>query len=450
MREPLPACDVLGVGFGPSNLALAVAIDEHNRAGGAAGRISSAFYEKQPRFGWHRGMLIEGTTVQVSFLKDLVTVRTPGSRFSFLSYLHAKGRLVDFINHKNLFPSRLEFHDYFEWVAACFPELVHYDSRVIDLHPVFEDGVVVAVDALVQQGGPDGPVYQHRARNVVIAAGLRPHLPAGVVATERIWHSAELLNRLGERPGWRPRRIVVVGAGQSAAEIVEYLHRRYDDAEVCAVFSRYGYSPADDSSFANRVFDPEAVDVFFGAEESVRQRILGYHANTNYSVVDLPLIDELYRRVYQEQLAGRRRLRVLNLSTVDDVRMAESWVLATVRSLATGRIEVLESDAVIYATGYRPADPREVLGSLAEHCLRDDQDRLRINRNYELATDAEVACGIYLQGATEHTHGLGSGLLSNLAVRSGEIVRSIAERLAGLPERNGVPLLADHLSGRVL
>ena len=77
-----------------------------------------------------------------------------------------------------------------------------------------------------------------------------------MTVSDRVWHSDNLLTRLGELPNGTSRRIVVVGAGQSAAEIVEYLHRSYGDAEVCAVFSRYGYSPADDSSFANRVFDP--------------------------------------------------------------------------------------------------------------------------------------------------------------------------------------------------
>nr|WP_238356691.1 SidA/IucD/PvdA family monooxygenase [Kribbella italica] len=60
--------------------------------------------ERQRGFGWHRGMLIEDATMQVSFLKDLVTLRNPASEFTFLTYLHSKGRLVDFINHKTLFP----------------------------------------------------------------------------------------------------------------------------------------------------------------------------------------------------------------------------------------------------------------------------------------------------------------------------------------------------------
>jgi L-ornithine N5-oxygenase len=40
-------------------------------------------------------------------------------------------------------------------------------------------------------------------------------------------------------------------------------------------------------------------------------------------------------------------------------------------------------------------------------------------------TAGDLRCGIYLQGATEHAHGISAGLLSNTAVRAGEIVRSI-------------------------
>jgi L-ornithine N5-oxygenase len=62
------------------------------------------------------------------------------------------------------------------------------------------------------------------------------------------------------------------------------------------VFGRYGYSPADDSCFANRIFDPSAVDDYFHAPGPVKEMLLGYHANTNYSVVDPELIDGPYRR----------------------------------------------------------------------------------------------------------------------------------------------------------
>ncbi len=106
--------DLIGIGFGPSNVAMAIALNEHNARVGRQEAVTAHFFEQQPRFGWHRGMLIDDATMQVSFLKDLVTLRNPASEYSFLCYLKSKGRLIDFINHKNLFPLRVEFHDYFE------------------------------------------------------------------------------------------------------------------------------------------------------------------------------------------------------------------------------------------------------------------------------------------------------------------------------------------------
>jgi L-ornithine N5-oxygenase len=50
-----------------------------------------------------------------------------------------------------------------------------------------------------------------------------------------------------------------------------------------------------------------------------------------------------------------------------------------------------------------------------------------------VATDDDLAAGIYVQGATEHTHGLSSTLLSNVAVRSGEIAASIVARRSVRP-----------------
>jgi L-ornithine N5-monooxygenase len=424
--------DLVGVGFGPSNLALAVAIAEHNAEHNAdrttdrtadEGGVRAHFLERQPHFGWHRGMLIEDATMQVSFLKDLATLRNPASTFGFLSYLHSRGRLVDFVNHKNLFPLRVEFHDYFEWAAARLAHLVSYDAEVLAVRPVVTDG---GVDALrVCTAGAT-----HLTRNLVLATGLRPNLPAGVVPTERIWHNHDLLHRLRaleSAGGAEPSRFVVVGAGQSAAEVTAQLHQRFPRAEVCGVFARYGYSPADDSSFANRVFDPEAVDHFYGAPGEVKDAIIGYHGNTNYSVVDTDLIEELYRRVYREKVLGRSRLRLFNVSRLTEVAQHGTGVRATVESMATGERTVLECDVVVYATGYRPSDPSGLLGELEPLFRRDGPGRLRVGRDYRLLTVPGVRCGVYLQGGTEHTHGITSSLLSNTAVRVGEILRSVLD-----------------------
>ncbi|MCX5583386.1 lysine N(6)-hydroxylase/L-ornithine N(5)-oxygenase family protein [Streptomyces erythrochromogenes] len=417
--------DLIGIGFGPSNVAMAIAVSEHNLRVGGQEAINAHFFEQQPRFGWHRGMLIDDATMQVSFLKDLVTLRNPASEFSFLCYLKSKGRLIDFINHKNLFPLRVEFHDYFEWAADKVDDMVSYGHEVVGVTPVTRDGVVEHLDVTVRSG--EG-LALHRARNVVIGTGLRPFMPDGVERTDRVWHNSDLLTKVDGLDAAVPSRFVVVGAGQSAAENVAYLHRRFPGAEVCAVFSRYGYSPADDSGFANRIFDPDAVGEFFAAPEDVKRRLMDYHGNTNYSVVDIDLIDDLYRQMYQEKVLGTERLRFLNVSRLTGVRETVAGVHATVQSLVTGEETQLDADVVVFATGYRPADPLGLLGEAAERCLRDDEGRLRVERDYRIATDSALRCGIYVQGGTEHTHGITSSLLSNTAVRVGEILDSLLGR----------------------
>jgi L-ornithine N5-oxygenase len=429
--------DVVGVGFGPSNLGVAIALLEHNAAVPASRMMTARFVERQERFGWHRGMLLEDATMQVSYLKDLVTLRNPVSGFSFLSYLHDRDRLADFINYGSSFPTRREFHDYLEWAAARVEEIgagaggnvgIDYGREVVEIVPVRGEGATVdAVDVVVRAGGR---VERLRARNVILACGLTPVVPDGVRTGGRIWHNRDLLFRTGELDGTEPTRFAVVGAGQSAAETVAHLHRTFPAAEVHAVFARYGYSPADDTSFANRIFDPAAVDDFFSAPDEVKERILGYHANTNYSVVDPELIEDLYRTHYHERVAGTERLRFRNVSRVADVVEVGDRVELAVESLIDGSREVVAADAVVYATGYRATDP---LGLLADglEAVCDEQGRLEVRRDYRLGTGAladgtRVRAGLYLQGPTEHTHGITSTLLSNIAVRSGEVVASLA------------------------
>ncbi|WP_069812830.1 lysine N(6)-hydroxylase/L-ornithine N(5)-oxygenase family protein [Streptomyces sp. TP-A0874] len=417
--------DLVGVGFGPSNLALAIALaEEHGERG-----LRTVFLERKEEFGWHRGLMLPDATMQVSFLKDLVTLRTPTSRFGFLSYLRERDRLVDFINRGSDFPSRVEFHDYLEWAAAPFADQVRYGAEVLDVRPVRSGGRVTAWDVVSAERRPDGAGTDRaevvrRTRNVVLATGITPALPEGVERSERVWHSEELLPRVASWPEGAGTRFAVVGAGQSAAETAAHLHQRFPDAQVYAVMSRYGYSPADDSPFANRVFDPSAVDDFYDAPPAVRKRFYDYHANTNYSVVDLELIEELYRRHYEEKVTGRRRLHLVNLSVVEAVKPTSAGVaLLLQRPGAPGELEV---DVVVFATGYRPMDPAAVLGEAAGHCVFDDAGRVRIRRDYRVVTAPDVDAGVYLQGGTEHTHGLSSSLLSNVAVRSGEIAAAVA------------------------
>ncbi|MET9377670.1 lysine N(6)-hydroxylase/L-ornithine N(5)-oxygenase family protein [Streptomyces sp. NPDC003035] len=425
MNETTPVYDVVGVGFGPANLALAIAIEEYNEQAAPDEKLTAVFLEKQPSFGWHRGMLIPDATMQVSFLKDLATMRNPRSRFGFVPYLHDRGRLVDFINHKVLFPTREEFHDYLQWAANGVDHMVRYGLEVTAIRSTTQAGPVVEVD-VTALGETEAVTY--RARNLVLGTGLVPRMPEGVASSERLWHSSEFLHRLAALPTETPRRFVVAGAGQSAAEIADHLHRTYENAEVVAVHTRYGYSPADDSPYANRIFDPEAVDLYHGADPEVRRKLMAYHRNTNYGVVDMDLIEELYRRSYQEKVRGEQRLRIMGASQLTSVEADADEVRVRVRNLATGETEALTADAVVYATGYTEPDPARLLGELNAACERDEDGRLRVHRDYRVHTGPELEAAVYLMGGTEHSHGITANLLSMAAVRAGEICDSLAAR----------------------
>jgi L-ornithine N5-monooxygenase len=418
-RDPV---DVVGVGFGPSNLAFAIAIEEYNRTADLSAQITSSFVEKQDRFGWHRGMLLPGTTMQISFLKDLVTQRNSCSDYSFLNYLSERGRLVHFINQQSFFPTRLEFHDYLEWAADRVDASVHYGANAT--------GVLWTGDSFEVQVDGMAPV---RGRNLVLAGGLSAKLPSDVQPSNRVFHNHRLLEHLQEIPSLRHRRFVVVGSGQSAAEVAVHLHELYSEAEIHTVFGKYGYTPADDSPYANRIFDPEAVMDFHQSSAELRQQLLDYHRGTNYSAVDPPLIEDLYRREYEERVAGRRRLFVRGASEISKVVESDTGVAVRIAHRPSQAVLDLECDAIIFATGFRPTGLGDLVGELAGECELDDLGRPLVARDYRLVTSDRVGGAIYLQGNTEHSHGLTSTLLSNLAVRSGELVTSLVRTK---PERS--------------
>jgi L-ornithine N5-oxygenase len=418
MSHDAATVDIVGIGFGPSNLALAIAVAEHNERHPDA-PLDAHFYDNKDSFRWHPDMMIPGAQMQVSFLKDLVTLRNPLSRFTFLNYLRERGRLVDFINHQTFFPSRAEYADYMGWAAGQVDENVHFNVSVTAVETVGDEFCVHVGD------GAAGHVVP--ARNVVVGGGITAVLPQHVTTSNRQWHSHGLLGKLRELPELEHHRFVVVGAGQSAAEVTAYLHDAYPKAHVHAVFGKYGYTPADDSPYANRVFDPAAVDDFHEAPPEVRQRLLGYHRSTNYSAVDSEVIADLYAREYQEKVTGDRRLFVHGASRLDAEKTEETdnGVRVTIDHLPTTTSETLMTDAVVYATGFRSIDLRDLLTNGDEEYCFDTSGLPQVTRDYRVRRPTEHAGNVYLHGGVEHSHGLTSTLLSNVAVRSGEIVHSI-------------------------
>lgn len=423
-HNPAAPLDVLGVGFGPSNLATAIAIEETNRRLRPA--CSYCFIERQDGFVWHRDMLLPDSDMQISFIKDLVTLRDPTSPFSFINYLHEKGRLEAFINRKSFFPSRIEFNDYLSWAAGRFEEGCRYGEEAMVVEPELSSDGVVRLLA-VRTRLANGEEIVRRTHDLVLAVGGAPHVPAAFARLPRdprLFHSSRYLRaiaRLGLE-GKSGATVAVVGAGQSAAEIALDLHGRFPDVTIDMLFRGTTLKPADDTPFVNEIFNPKFTDFVFSQPEERRRELIAEFRDTNYAVIDSDLLGRLYEILYQQRVLNGARLRLQGRIEVADAALDDMGVSMTVIDSGGGRTATRRYDAVVLATGYERDIRHPLLAPLADY-LED----FEIERDYRLRTRPEFRPRIHVQGFSEETHGLSDTLLSVLAIRSQEIALSLTE-----------------------
>ncbi|MGP4845614.1 lysine N(6)-hydroxylase/L-ornithine N(5)-oxygenase family protein [Marinobacter sp. 1Y8] len=426
--------DYLGVGFGPSNLALAIATQEYSERGGAQPRV--CFLEKKPAFNWHEGMLIDGSTMQISFLKDLATLRNPASRYTFVNYLKEQGRLEDFINIQTFFPAREEYNDYLGWAAADFRDQTFYGEDVQAVEPLLEHGKLAGVEVISQDGA--GQTHRRKARNLVLGMGGKPQVPEAFEGIDdpRILHSSQYRGRIETLLADRGRkaRVAVIGGGQSAAEIFEDVTSRFSQVDAAMVLRGIALKPSDDSPFVNEIFNPSFIDQIYSQTDAQRARLLTEFRNTNYSVVDLELIERIYQMFYLQKLRKDERHTMFAHSEVTEVNTSDTGIELVLRNRADGSTQVHKVDVVVLATGYSRDQHHPLLAGLGDHL-----ESLSPDRHYRLnLTNSDSK--IYLQGCCESSHGLSDTLLSVLAVRSQEVVESVfgqpaADAAAGEEQR---------------
>jgi L-ornithine N5-oxygenase len=432
-RRDTQTYDVIGVGFGPSNLALAAAVQEESET--LFGRpLSCLFLERRPAFGWHPGLLLAGARIQLSFLKDLVSLLNPRSRFSFLCYLQEQGRLDEFANLRNFFPTRLEFNHYYGWVADQLDHMVRYGAEVEEVAPVEgDDGEVELLRVRAHDVNTGEPV-EALARNLVVATGGIPHLPGGIDirASRRAFHTQDFLHGLEAHYADRENawHFVVVGSGQTAAEAFQYLYTHYPNAQVTAAVRRFAYKPADDSHFVNEIFFPRMVDMLYELPADKRALVLEAHMDTNYSAVDLDLIQEIYEEMYQRKVAGDGRLKIRPFLELRGLVDHDTHTVLRFQDVVREVPVYLEADGVFLATGYVRPRRHPVLDELADHLVANGEG-FEVERGYRLRSRNGFAPGIFLQGFCQDSHGLSDTLLSTLPARSVEILQSLttAERV---------------------
>lgn len=421
--------DVVGFGLGPANLALLAAINEESQE--VHGRpLKHLFIEQKDSFCWHPGMLLEGAQIQLSFLKDLVTLRNPQSRFTFLAYLKEKGRLDRFANLRKFYPTRLEFNDYYGWVAGQLTDDVLYGTEVVSVDPVenHETGLVEVVRVSTRNIA-SGETKAFLTRNLVVATGGIPALPRGIGLrkSERTMHASQFLLRKEKDFPDRNKdyRFVVVGSGQSAAEIFENLYNDYPNAEVTAAIRRFAYQPADESHFVNEIFFPEMEDFLYRLPERKRQLVIDAHRDTNYSCVDNELIESIYEFMYMNEVKGIERARIEAFLELRDIHDEGDETALEFYDLINDKTRQLRADYAILATGYVRPKRHPLIDNLSSFLLPDGADGYKVDRYYRIETTQRFMPQLFLQGFCEDTHGLSDTLLSTLPIRSYDILKSV-------------------------
>lgn len=346
----------------------------------------------------------------------------------------------------------------------------------------------------VVSGRRDGEVVRWKTRNVVVAVGGRGVIPFSLQSSEiegRVFHSSEYAHRITgiekEKVKGRKLRFVVIGSGQSAAEIFNDLWDRFPDADVKLIIKGQSLRPSDDSplfvfpflsspSFltsilsaqnqfikllanansVNEIFNPTHTSTIFSLPPSQREKAISLDRGTNYGVVRLELLEHLYEKMYMQRLTHPDeqtwRCQILPNRIIVSASLRKSSIddAGEVVRLKLSTSEEMEVDYIFAATGYVRdvhekilAETRDLLpstNSSASSCSEEKKGgKFEVGRNYKVMFDGEKVdserAGVWLQGCCEGSHGLSDTLLSVLAVRGGEVVESIFGDGIGKDER---------------
>jgi lysine N6-hydroxylase len=411
--------DIIAIGCGPSNLSLAALATEVDG-------LDVAVLETADAFRWHPGMMFPGTHLQVSPLKDLVSLVSPTNPFSFLNFIVSQGRVYRYLVSSRGGVTRREFEQYYSWAAREVGS-VRFGHQV---HSADWDGAKFRV--ATSHG-------IHFGRVLVVGTGPAARVPACTekLLGSRVFHVSEYLTAPRDTGG---RRVLVVGGGQSGAEAVRHLLTAPGalPGELTWVLGRDGVLPIDDSAFTNDWFAPPAVRYFNERTVKERDRLLEVQHYASDGVSE-DLAAQIYQRLYELDYLERPsiswgttprtprgpepfRHAVLpgaRLTGLED--RADGSYLACVSGPEAGSERVLDADIVVLATGFAQRLPPCVAPLL----LVSDDGAARVGPDYRAEPGR---CPVYVQNGALKSHGFADPNLSLSAWRSAVILNSVTGR----------------------
>jgi lysine N6-hydroxylase len=413
--------DLVGVGLGPFGLSLAALAD-------GLPELDAVFLDQRESFAWHPGLLLEGATLQVPFLADLVTLVDPTSRWSYLSYLRARGRLFRFYLAERFQVPRAEYDDYLRWVATSLPSC-SFGSRVDALAWDGEAFLLTVTDTATSRR------RTVRGRAVVLSVGTEPVVPdafAGLVG-KRVVHAAHYLDA---RPALlEAGSVTVVGSGQSGAEVfLDLLRAQPDTGSRLRWTTRSpAFAPMEYSKLGLEHFTPDYTAYFRDLPEQRRDALLPAQWQL-YKGISAQTIADVYDLLYERSVGGRPVDAVLQPAVaVESAHEDGEGYRLLCRQVQQDRAFEIATDAVVLATGFAARRP-PLLEPLAGLLDLDDRGRYRVDAAHRVAL--HVDADLFVQNAESHAHGVGAPDLGLGAWRSATILGALTGTPL-VPEQQG-------------
>ncbi|MHA6763232.1 lysine N(6)-hydroxylase/L-ornithine N(5)-oxygenase family protein [Streptacidiphilus sp. PAMC 29251] len=412
---PATPYDLVGIGLGPFNLSLAALAD-------AVPELHSLFLDAKPEFSWHPGLMVDGATMQVPHLADLVSLVDPTSPWSFLAYLREHDRLFPFYFSEQSHLTRREYEHYCRWAAERLP-----NCRFAS--PVRAIGWDAAAK-LFRVVLPDGRTVP--ARNLVLGVGTAPVIPEAfgeLHLAGAVHHAEDYLTIRHTLSG--AEDITVVGSGQSGAEIFLDLLRRRGDAagpHLRWLTRTRALAPMEYSKLGLEHFTPDYTRYFHGLPEQVRDRLVPAQWQL-YKAASADTLGAIHAALYDRTLGGAAAdAEILPGTEVLSARRGPCGGLElSCRHRESGAGHTVRTDAAVLATGHAANRPA-LLEPFADLVDWDDQGRYRVDLDHRVGLRPDITGGLYVQNAELHTHGVGTPDLGLGAYRAATILNAVAGR----------------------
>ncbi|MGA9287936.1 MAG: lysine N(6)-hydroxylase/L-ornithine N(5)-oxygenase family protein [Anaerobacillus sp.] len=410
--------DAIGIGIGPFNLGLAALTDDISN-------MDVLLFDRKEQFEWHPGMLIEGTTLQVPFFADLVSMADVKNKYSFLNYLQVHNRMYHFYFLEKFHIPRKEYNHYCKWVCDQLESCrFGYEVTEVSSHEN-EVGETVYLVQVQNVTTLENEIFL--AKHLVVGIGSVPSIPEHFThfVGDTVFHSSEFMAK--KEIALEGKSIAVIGSGQSAAEIFLDLAKEQDqhDYHLSWYTRSNGFFPMEYSKLGLEYFSPDYTAFFYRLPPEKKDFLLHEQALL-YKGISAETIAEIYDVLYEQSIGNQPpSVHLQAMSQITGIEKKDVRWRGTGRHTITEEPFEFESEIIILGTGYTQSVPSFLPDSL----LRKDHDgRLEISEDYRIKTNRFNENHIFIQNGEVHTHGVGAPDLGLGAHRNAVIINQIAKK----------------------